>query len=346
MENFNFMSLVTLIGIIFIVYFIFSKYIFIIRQQERVIIERLGKFHNLLDSGLNIIIPFVDQKRQIMWSSDGVIKNVDRIDLREVVIDIPEQKVITKDNVGIIVDAIIYVQITDVKRAAYEIQSLPLAVAQLTQTTLRSLIGEMDLDHTLSSRDTINSRLKVVLDEATDKWGLKVNRVELKNVSPPPDVQMAMEKQMQAERERRANVLTAEGAKQSQILNAEGERRARIEHSEGEKQEKINQALGDKEATIARAIGQAQAIEDVAAAQAKSIEMIKNAFNSPDVAANYLIAMEYLKRFGEMTQKNTDKVFIPYEATAILSSLGAVGDIISKNNSKISQVTDKIKPLS
>jgi regulator of protease activity HflC (stomatin/prohibitin superfamily) len=310
--------------------FIISRSFIVIRQQECVMVERLGKFHTVLSSGLRFLIPFIDQTRQILWSRNGVITQVDRIDLREVVIDIPEQQVITKDNVGINVDAIIYVQITDVKRAVYEIQALPLAVAQLTQTTLRSLIGEMDLDHTLSSRDLINSRLKIVLDEATDKWGLKVNRVELKNVTPPPEVQIAMEKQMQAERERRANVLTAEGAKQSQILNAEGEKRSRIERSEGEKQEKINQALGDREATVARALGQAAAIESVAAAQAKSIEMIQGAFGSPQVAANYLIAMEYLKRFGEMTHKNTDKVFIPYEATGVLSSLGAVGDLLKK----------------
>lgn len=260
-----------------------------------------------------------------------MITTVDRIDLREVVIDIPEQQVITRDNVGIIVDAIIYVQITDIKRSVYEIQTLPLAVAQLTQTTLRSLLGEMDLDNTLSGRDTINSRLKVVLDEATIKWGLNVNRVELKNITPPREVQLAMEKQMQAERERRANVLAAEGAKQSQILNAEGDKTARIQRSEGEKQEKINQALGDQEATISRALGQAQAIQSVAGAQAKAIEMVRNAFgNAPEVAANYLVAMEYLKRFGEMTQKNSDKVFIPYEATAVLSSLGSIGDIMKK----------------
>ncbi|BBH52592.1 SPFH domain-containing protein [Fluviispira sanaruensis] len=319
-----------LLAIVILVIFIFSKYVIVIRQQECIIVERLGKFHAVLNSGLNVLIPFVDQSRTILWSRNGMITNVDRIDLREVVIDIPAQQVITKDNVGINVDAIIYVQITDVKRAAYEIQALPIAVAQLTQTTLRSLVGEMDLDHTLSSRDVINSRLKIVLDEATDKWGLKVNRVELKNVTPPPEVQNAMEKQMQAERERRANVLTAEGSKQSQILNAEGEKRARIEHSEGEKQEKINQALGDQEATVARALGQAKAIESVAAAQAKSIQLIKDAFGGPEVAANYLVAMEYLKRFGEMTQKNTDKVFIPYEATAVLSSLGSIGDIMKK----------------
>lgn len=323
-------SILFLVAIVFLAVFIITRCVIVIRQQECVIVERLGKFHTVLSSGLNLLIPFVDQSRQILWSRNGVITNVDRIDLREVVIDIPEQQVITKDNVGINVDAIIYVQITDVKRAAYEIQALPLAVAQLTQTTLRSLVGEMDLDHTLSSRDVINSRLKIVLDEATDKWGLKVNRVELKNVTPPPEVQLAMEKQMQAERERRANVLAAEGAKQSQILNAEGDKRSRIERSEGEKQEKINQALGDKEATIARAIGQAQAIESVAAAQAKSIELIKSAFGTPEVAGNYLVAMEYLKRFGEMTQKNTDKVFIPYEATGVLSSLGSIADIMKK----------------
>lgn len=323
---------VILIIVILIGVYILSKSIVVIRQQECIVVERLGKFHSIYSSGLNFLIPFIDQARTIVWSRNAAITTVDRIDLREVVIDIPEQQVITKDNVGIIVDAIIYVQIFDVKKAVYEIQTLPIAVAQLTQTTLRSLLGEMDLDHTLSGRDTINSRLKVVLDDATDKWGLKVKRVELKNVTPPREVQLAMEKQMQAERERRANVLTAEGAKQSQILNAEGDKTARIQRSEGEKQEKINQALGDQEATISRALGQAQAIESVAGAQAKAIEMVKNAFgDAPEVAANYLIAMEYLKRFGEMTQKNTDKVFIPYEATAALSSLGSIGDLLKKS---------------
>lgn len=320
------------LSIVFLVLIIRS--IIVVRQQECVVVERLGKFHTIFQSGLNIFVPFIDRPRQILWSRSGVITYVDRIDLREVIIDIPEQKVITKDNVGIMVDAIIYVQIVDVRSAVYEIQALPISIAQLTQTTLRSLIGEMDLDHTLSGRELINQRLHTVLHEAADKWGLKITRVELKNVIPPPEVQMAMEKQMQAERERRANVLTAEGSKQSQILNAEGDKRSRIERSEGEKQEKINQALGDKEATIARAIGQAQAIEAVAEAQAKSIEFIKEAFGKPEIAANYLVAMEYLKKFGEMSQKNTDKVFIPYEATGVLSSLGAVGDLMKKSLSE------------
>jgi regulator of protease activity HflC (stomatin/prohibitin superfamily) len=175
----------------------------------------------------------------------------------------------------------------------------------------------MELDSTLSSREQINSRLKETLDEATNKWGLKVSRVEIRNITPPTDIQQAMEKQMQAERERRAQVLTAEGSKQSKILEAEGDRQSRIARSEGEKQEKINQALGDREGFIARAQGQAQAID-----------LVKNAFGSQEVTANYLIAIEYLKRFGEMTQKNTDKVFIPYEASGVLSSLGSIKELL------------------
>lgn len=307
------------------------KGIYVVRQQECVIVERLGRFHNVLGSGLSILVPYVDQTRSILWLRNGVMQNVDRIDLREVVVDIPEQRVITKDNVGIIVDALIYVQITDVKRAAYEIQALPMAVAQLTQTTLRSLMGEMELDHTLSSRDAINTRLKIVLDEATDKWGLKVNRVELRNITPPQDVQQAMEKQMQAERERRAQVLSAEGLKQSKVLEAEGEKRARIERSEGEQQQEINIAQGDKQARIARAEGEANAIETVALAQAKAIDAVRHAFGEPAVAANYLIAMEYLKRFGDFAVKPSDKVFIPIETSGVLGSLGGIRELLDQH---------------
>ncbi len=322
------LSILTIIGVFLLI--IVFKSIIIVRQQECVVVERLGKFSRIFSSGLHIFVPFIDRARSILWSRNGAITQVERIDLREIIIDIPEQKVITKDNVGIMVDALIYVQIFDVHRAVYEIQALPISIAQLTQTTLRSLIGEMDLDETLSGRELINTRLHTVLQEVSSKWGLNVTRVELKNVLPPKEVQIAMEKQMQAERERRATILSAEGSKQSQILSAEGEKKSRIERSEGEKQEKINQALGDQEALVSRARGQANAIEYVAEAQAKSIEYIKTAFDSPEVAANYLVAMEYLKRFGEMTQKETDKVFIPYEATGVLSSLGAVGDLMKK----------------
>jgi regulator of protease activity HflC (stomatin/prohibitin superfamily) len=325
---------ILLFVVVVIVVLVVVKGIYVVRQQETVVVERLGRFHALFESGPNILLPFIDQPRTILWVQNGIVKLTDRIDLREVVLDIPEQRVITRDNVGITVDAIIYMQLTDPKRAAYEIQSLPLAVGQLTQTTLRNLIGEMELDSTLSSRDAINTRLKMVLDEATDKWGIKVNRVELKNINPPTDVQQAMEKQMQAERERRAQVLAAEGSKQARVLEAEGEKRARIERSEGEKQEKINQALGDREAFISRAVGQAQSIEEVAKAQAVAINLVKESFGDPHVAAQYLVALEYLKKFGEFTQKNSDKVFIPYEATAALGSLGAIKELI-QNTEKL-----------
>ena len=316
------------LGLIVIVGFILIKSVVIIRQQECIIVERLGKFHGIYHSGLNILIPFIDRSRSVLWARNGAIAFFDRLDLREVFIEVPEQKMITKDNVGILVDAIIYLQVTDVKRAVYEIQSLPVAVAQLTQTTLRSLVGEMDLDQTLSGRDLINTRLKIVLDQATDKWGLKVNRVEIKNVTPPREVQQAMEKQMQAERERRAVILTAEGEKQSQVLHAEGQKKALIERSEGEMQEKINKALGEKQAFIEHATGQADAIERVAHAQRKSIELVKDAFGSTEVASQYLVAMEYLKQFGQFTQKNTDKVFIPYEASSVLGALGGIKELV------------------
>jgi len=329
----SFFTILLLVVIGFVVLTV-AKGIYVVRQQETVVVERLGRFHRLFESGLNILLPFIDQPRSINWVRGGLIVPTDRIDLREVVLDIPEQRVITKDNVGITVDAIIYMQVTDPKRTAYEIQSLPVAVAQLTQTTLRNLIGEMELDHTLSSRDAINTRLKIVLDEATDKWGIKVTRVELKNVNPPIDVQQAMEKQMQAERERRASVLTAEGLKQSQVLAAEGDKLARIEKSEGEMQEKINQALGDKQGYISRAEGQAKSIEAVAQAQARAITLVRDSFGDAEVAAGYLVAMEYLKRFGEMTQKNTDKVFIPYEATAALGSLGSIRELLKDVNER------------
>ncbi len=306
-----------ILAILLFVFTIIRRGVYIVQQQEAIIIERLGRYHTTLESGLNIIIPIIDQPRKMWWIANGVFRHTERIDCREVIIDIPEQRVITKDNAGIVIDALIYLQVTDIRRAAYEIQTLPLAVQQLTQTTLRSLIGEMELDHTLSNREHINIRLKETLDEATNKWGLKISRVEIRNITPPADIQQAMEKQMQAERERRAQVLAAEGSKASKVLEAEGERQARIERSEGEKQEKINQAIGDREATIARANGQAQAIE-----------VVHNAFGDPKVAANYLIATEYLKRFGEMTQKPTDKVFIPYEASGVLSSLGTIKEIL------------------
>ncbi|MBT4762368.1 MAG: SPFH/Band 7/PHB domain protein [Bdellovibrionaceae bacterium] len=296
-----------------------AKGIRVVQQSECMVIERLGSFDRVLHNGLNIIVPFVEKPRSMYWVDNQDIWNVIKIDLRETVLDVPEQAVITKDNVSINIDALMYIQITDPRRAVYEISNLPTAVAQLAQTSLRNVIGEMDLDETLASRDHINTKLKTILDEATDKWGTKINRVELKNITPPHDIQMAMEKQMQAERERRAKV-----------LEAEGDRQSRIERSEGQKQEQINLAEGDKEAQVRRAEGEAEALKEVAHAKKIAIDAIKSSLGTNELTAQYLIASSYLEKFGEFTQKSGDKVFIPYESSEALGSLGGIKELLNK----------------
>ena len=305
-------------ALVFTVFIIVITGIKVVKQSECVIVERLGRYNSTLASGLNIIIPIIDKARDIFWVRDGYIVLTSHIDMRETVLDVPEQAVITRDNVTISIDAILYIQITDPVKAIYEISNLPAAVAQLSQTSLRNVIGEMDLDQTLASRDTINAKLKIILDEATDKWGTKVNRVEIKNIAPPKEIQQAMEKQMQAERERRA-----------QVLEAQGDRQARIERSEGERQEQINLADGAREARIRNAEGEAEAIRMVAAAKRKAIEEIKVALGDTQLASQYLIATNYLDVFGSFTQKAGDKVFIPYEASQSLGALGSIKEILS-----------------
>ncbi len=291
----------------------------VVQQSECIVVERLGSYSRTLSSGFNVILPFVDRARESIWVDRGAVRSIVRLDLRETVLDVPEQAVITRDNVSIHIDALLYIQIVDPVKATYEIANLPLAVGQLAQTSLRNVIGEMDLDHTLASRDIINTRLKAILDEATDKWGTKVNRVELKNIIPPREIQMAMEKQMQAERERRAKVLEAEGDKQ-----------ARIARSEGMRQEQINLADGDREASIRRAQGDAEAIRQLADGQRTAIEQVRSALGTPELATRYLIATEYLDKFGKFAQKPGDKVFIPYEASTALGTLGTVQELLRK----------------
>ncbi len=303
--------------VIFFVIVLIAKGIRVVQQSECMVIERLGSYNKTLTNGLNLIYPFIDQPRGMYWIENQDIWAVTKIDLRETVLDVPEQAVITKDNVSISIDAIMYVQITDPKRAVYEISNLPTAVAQLAQTSLRNVIGEMDLDETLASRDVINTKLKNILDEATDKWGTKVNRVELKNITPPQDIQMAMEKQMQAERERRAKVLEAEGDKQS-----------RIARSEGQKQERINLAEGEKEAQVLRAVGEANAIREVATAKKEAIKEVASSLGSSELTAKYLVASNYLEVFGNFTQKPGDKVFIPYESSDALGALGGIKEMM------------------
>ncbi|MDR1026760.1 MAG: SPFH/Band 7/PHB domain protein [Lactobacillus sp.] len=304
-----------------LIYFI--KGIFIVQQAESVVVERLGKFEKELTPGLNFIFPILEAPRTISWKvtqklpngdSYSYIKERTKIDLREAVYDFPRQNVITKDNVTISINALLYFQIVDAKSAVYEIQNLPEAIEKLTQTTLRNLVGALDLDETLVSRDKINHELRAILDEASNKWGVKVNRVELQDVIPPADIQQSMEKQMKAERERRAAILEAEGLKKSAILKAEGQREAEINRAEGEKQAAILRAEGTANARIKNATAEAEAIK-------MTIDAIANK-GQPD---KYLIAMKYLETLSNITEGENNKiVYMPYEATGILSSLDGI----------------------
>ena len=301
-----------------------AKGIRIVQQAQTMVIERLGKYHRTLASGMNLIVPWVDKPRAIdshQFISDKLVRHfrTERIDLRETVYVFPSQNVITKDNVVVEIDALIYSQITDPVRAAYEIANLPDAIEKLTQTTLRNVIGEMELDHILSSRDTINAKLRAILDDATHKWGAKVSRVELKDINPPPDIRDAMEKQMRAERDRRATILTADADKQSRILQAEGIR-----------QSEINQAEGQRQARILAAEAEAAARLMVAEAEAKAIERITSAIQATGGdPARYLIAIRYIEALKEMvTSPQSNKViYLPYEATGVLASLGGIKEM-------------------
>lgn len=292
----------------------------VVQQSECVIIERFGRYHKTLKSGFNVINPICDRSRPLFWIYTDRIAFTSKVDMRETVLDVPEQSVITKDNVQIHIDALLYVQIIDPVKATYEISNLPLAVSQLAQTTLRNVIGEMELDQTLSSRDVINTKLKIILDEATDKWGTKVNRVELKNIKPPVDIQQAMEKQMQAERERRAKVLQAEGDKQ-----------ARIQRSEGLKQEQINLAEGEKEAQIRHAVGEASAIKEVATAKRQALEEIKASLKSEELTTKYIVASQYIEALKTFQSKQGDKIFLPYEASTSLGAIGSIKELLRED---------------
>jgi regulator of protease activity HflC (stomatin/prohibitin superfamily) len=308
-----------------------AKAIYLVNQSEVIIVERLGKFDRLLSPGIHMIIPFIERPRDIAWSFiqdiDGrhhrrYIKVINRIDMREAVYDFPKQNVITKDNVTMEISALLYYQITDPKAAVYEVANLPEAIEKLTQTTLRNVIGSMDLDESLVSRDQINERLRTILDEATDSWGVKINRVELQEVNPPVDIKQAMEKQMRAERDRRAAILEAEGKKGSAILEAEGIKQSQILTAQGQAQARAIQAEGEANARLI-----------VAKAEAEAIEMIKTSVPSGDPLP-YIIANQYIKALPELTKGKDDKlVILPYEATALLGSLSSMKTIF-KNISK------------
>ncbi len=296
----------------------------IVRHSETMVIERLGRYHRTLRSGFNIIWPVIDRPRPIHWrysenAPNGRVvhfnKVMERIDLREAVYDFPRQNVITKDNVVIEINALVYFQVTDPMKSVYEIFNLPDAIDKLTQTTLRNIIGELELDECLVSRDTINKRLGSILDDATNKWGVKVNRVELQDITPPADIRAAMEKQMRAERDRRAQILTAEGSKRAAVLEAEGIREAEVQRADGERQ-----------AAVLRAEGQAQALERMATAEAAVVERIKVALaGDKSDPSSYIIALRYLESLKEMASGQNNKVvYLPYEASGVLASLGGI----------------------
>ena len=301
------------------------KTIKIVPQSSVLLIERLGRFHRVAQSGLNIIVPFFESPRAVYWTN--VRPGVTSIDLREQYIDLPPQPVITRDNVTINVDSVVYWMITDPIKAVYEINDLVGSLVQLTITGMRSVMGEMDLDNTLSNRDQINSKLRLILDEATDKWGVKVTRVDVKNINPPEDVRITMEKQMTAERNRRALILQAEGDKQAAITRAEGEKQAAVTRSEGNKQSAILDAEGAAQARLVAASAEAQAINQIA-------KIIGN----PEQTAQYLITARYIESLRDMTRTQNSKViFMPMETSTMLSSIGAIKEVLSETGDKKEQ---------
>ena len=299
---------------------VLKKAIVIIPQSETKIIERLGKYYNTLDPGINIIIPFIDRAKELVSVVRGRYVYTDRIDLREQVYDFDRQNVITKDNIQMEINALLYFQIVDPFKAVYEINNLPNAIEKLTQTTLRNIIGEMELDQTLTSRDTINTKLRAVLDDATNKWGIKVNRVELQDIIPPATVLQAMEKQMQAERNKRATILTSEGDKQAVILKSEADKTAAINRAEASKQQEILRAEGEAQARIRKAEAEAIAIDKITEAVGKSTN-----------PANYLLAQKYIQTLQDIASGDKTKtVYLPYEATNLLGSIGGIKDLFKQ----------------
>jgi regulator of protease activity HflC (stomatin/prohibitin superfamily) len=298
-----------------------AKTIRIVPQATVMLVERLGKFDKVASSGLNILIPFFDKPRAVYWTNTR--PGLTSIDLREQYIDLPPQPVITRDNVTIHVDSVVYWQITDPIKAVYEMNDLVGGIVQLTITGMRAVMGEMDLDHTLSSRDAINSKLRLILDEATDKWGVKVTRVDVKNINPPEDVRITMEKQMTAERNRRALVLQAEGDRQAAITRAEGEKQAAVTRAEGEKQSAILQAEGAAQARLR-----------AAEAESEALTRITQAIGDGD-PANYLVTTRYIDSLRDMTRSNNSKViFMPVETTSMLSSIGAIKEVLTQTGEK------------
>ncbi len=308
-----------------------TKAIKIIGQAEVMVVERLGRFHRVARSGLNILIPFIEVPRAIdvrYFEADvtGIKKVISssttRIDLREQVLNFPSQPVITKDNVTIDIDAVLYYRVADPQKATYSIQNLPYALETLTRTTLRNIVGDIELDQTLASRDMINRMMREVIEEASIGWGVDVTRVELQAIEPPRDIQQSMELQMRAERERRAAVTQAEAVKRAQILEAEGVREAQVRRAEGE-----------KEAAILRADGLAQARLAMANAEAEAIRRIAESLPQGE-AATYLLGVKYLEALPSLAQGKGSTIFLPSEAAGVMGALGGLRELLSRGGQR------------
>ncbi len=306
---------------------ILLKSVYLVPQAEAIVIERLGKYDRTLTAGIHLVVPFIERPHTVIWSYlivgadkryHRVVKSLYRIDLRERVYDFPKQNVITKDNVMMEVNALLYYHITDPKSAVYEVVNVPEAIEKLTQTTLRNVIGSLDLDESLVSRDAINEKLRVILDEATDKWGVKVTRVELQEVNPPHDIRIAMEKQMRAERDRRAIILESEGLKQAAILKAEGEQQSNVLKAHGIAQSEVIKAKGEAEARL-----------KIIEAEAKAIDLVKNAAPGQD-PMSYLATVQYIKALPKMMEgKDNKMIVVPYEAAGLIGSIASLKKILS-----------------
>ena len=299
----------------------------VVGQAEVMVIERLGRFNRIARSGLNILLPFVERPRAIdvryaMSDPSGAKRLISgsttRIDLREQVLNFPSQPVITKDNVTIDIDAVLYYRIADPQKATYAVQNLPFALETLTRTTLRNIVGEMELDSTLASRDQINKRMRGIIEEASIGWGVDVTRVELQAIEPPRDIQQSMELQMRAERERRAAVTNAEASKRAAILEAEGVQ-----------QSQVSRAQGESEAAVLRAKGLAQARLVMADAEAQAIQRIGMAMPSSDVAL-YLLGLKYLEALPALTQGKGSTIFLPAEAAGVMGALGGLRELMAR----------------
>ncbi len=295
------LALLFFFALAFFVLIVGGMSIRIISPYEKGVVERLGRYVRTANAGLTVIVPFIDKIR--------------KVDMREQVVDVPPQEVITKDNVVVTVDAVVFYEATDPVKLVYNVANFFIAATKLAQTSLRNVIGEMELDEALTSREVINNKLREVLDDATDKWGVRVVRVELKRIDPPADVTQAMHRQMKAEREKRANILEAEGFRQAKILEAEGQKQSQILSAEGEAQAVRRVAEAKRFKLEVEAQGEAVAIQRV-------FDAIKAA--SPD---DKLIAIRYLDALKKMADGQSTKIYLPYEATGVLGALGGIGEL-------------------